>query len=106
MELEGFTGGRRCCCLSLALTLRSWPDAYFACYVRNVTPTATKLTVPLGAVECEPAMSDEKYSKIFDRSRAIVAEPLEPSAPPAAPPAPQLSAAPQSEIDPSTPSEW
>ena len=89
------------------MNMRKSADATeFACYVRNVTPAATKLTVPLGIVEREPAMSSEKYSEILDRSRALVAEPIGPSASPAPPPAPEPSAAPQPTIDPSTPSAW
>ena len=78
----------------------------FACYVRNVTPAAAKLTVPLGVVERERAMSEEDFATVLDLSRNLVAEPLTPSASPATPFAPEPSAEPQAPIDPSTPSAW
>ncbi len=48
----------------------------FACYVRNLTPTAVTLQVPLGLAEREPNMSDDAHAALRDRSRALLAEPL------------------------------
>jgi len=48
----------------------------FACYVRNVTPSALKLTLPLGAAEREPTMSDDAYARLLVRVRSAIAAPF------------------------------
>ena len=80
----------------------------FACYIRNATPAAVKLSIPLGSAEGEPTMSEAAYETLLARSRAMVAEPLATTAAPT-PPATQAAvatpvAAPA--IDPSKAGEW
>ncbi len=62
----------------------------FACYVRNLTPTAVRLCVPLGAASREPLMSNSAHDKLMTRIRAAVAAPLDESigAAPAGTPSP------------------
>jgi hypothetical protein len=48
----------------------------FACYVRNLTPAAVTLQVPLGLAENEPRMTDDAHAALRERSRALLAEPL------------------------------
>jgi len=48
----------------------------FACHVRNLTPTAVKLTLPFLAAERAPQMSEAAYAKLLARIRAHVAAPL------------------------------
>lgn len=49
----------------------------FACFVRNMTPEAIKLTVPLLRAEREPRMSAEACARLLARVRASVAVPLD-----------------------------
>ena len=61
------------------MAMRKRADATeFAIYVRNVTAVAVKLEIPLGRVEREPTMSDDKYQSVLARCRALVAQPLHP----------------------------
>ena len=76
----------------------------FVCFVRNVTPAAIKLSIPIGKVESLPRMTDEDYAQMIDRSRAIVAEPLAAfqnasTVPPGTPSA-------ETPTDPAIPSTW
>ena len=48
----------------------------FACYVRNFTPAAISLTVPLGSAEREPRMTEDAYAALRERIRRQVASPL------------------------------
>ncbi len=48
----------------------------FACFVRNLTPTATSYTLPLGQAEREPKMWDVSYERLLDRIRSEVAAPI------------------------------
>ncbi len=48
----------------------------FACYVRNLTPAAVTLQVPLGLAETEPRMTKAAHEVLRDRSRKLLAEPL------------------------------
>jgi len=41
-----------------------------ACYVRNVTSHPLKVSIPLGAVESEPAMSESDYESLLAENRA------------------------------------
>jgi hypothetical protein len=45
----------------------------FACYVRNLTPQAVKVTVPLGTVEETPKLSRASYQALIDANRAAYA---------------------------------
>jgi hypothetical protein len=42
----------------------------FACYVRNKTPTALKLTVPLGVMESRPRLDDDSYTALLELTRS------------------------------------
>jgi hypothetical protein len=44
----------------------------FACYVRNLTPTALSLTIPFGALEREPVMTDAAYRRMEEDNRQRV----------------------------------
>lgn len=48
----------------------------FAAHIRNITPTAVKVTLPFLAAECAPKMSDAAYAKLLARIRSQVAAPL------------------------------
>ncbi|NJO35182.1 MAG: hypothetical protein HC869_20810 [Rhodospirillales bacterium] len=48
----------------------------FACFVRNETPRAIALSVPLGRVEREPRMDAKAYAALRDRIRRQVAAPI------------------------------
>ena len=80
----------------------------FACYIRNVTPAAVKLSIPLGSAEAEPTMSDDEYERALARSRAMVAEPLTTTAPPTSPAtqAPVATPVTTNDNDPSKAGEW
>jgi hypothetical protein len=41
----------------------------FACYVRNVTPQALAVSVPLGVVEREEQMSDDEWAEVLESNR-------------------------------------
>jgi hypothetical protein len=43
--------------------------AEFACYVRNATDTALRLTIPFGLLESAPTMSDEEHARLKERNR-------------------------------------
>jgi len=62
-------------------------ETHFACYVRNATTTALSLAIPFGAMEKEPAMSDEAYRKLLEENRTRVS--ASPSAERAERPAPE-----------------
>ena len=97
-------------------TRKERTQSEFACYIRNVTPSAVKLAVPLGVVENAPKMTGAQITEALKRTRALVAEPRQIAVAPQAPPAtPDLAGAkvPQSDAepapavpDPSAPSEW
>src|SRR5208282_5971410 len=55
----------------------------FAAHIRNVTPTAIALTIPFGALEREPTMSEPAYHRLLASNRARVSAPSE--APPKPP---------------------
>ena len=40
----------------------------FACHVRNATLQAVKVSVPLGFLERQPRLSDEKYARLIDEN--------------------------------------
>jgi hypothetical protein len=50
-------------------------ETHFACYLRNVTPTALSLAVPFGTMEKEPTLSAEAYRRLLDANRARVSNP-------------------------------
>jgi len=48
----------------------------FACYVRNVTPQALAISIPLGTVDRLQTMSDAQFAQLRDASRAAYCIPL------------------------------
>lgn len=54
---------------------------YFACYVRGHTPQPVTVSIPFGAVEHEPKMSDASYEILLQRSRSLISIPPEPPQP-------------------------
>ena len=51
----------------------------FACYVRNFTPSAVRLTVPFGSLEAAPKMTREAHRKLIAQNRTRYAvQPGEP----------------------------
>ena len=48
----------------------------FACYVRNYTDNAIKLTLPFLRAEREPTMNKEAQAGLLARNRAAVAAPI------------------------------
>lgn len=60
----------------LMATRKRAKSTEFACYVRNLTPAAVTLQVPIGLAENEPRMTSEAHALLRDRSRALLAEPL------------------------------
>jgi hypothetical protein len=84
----------------------------FACYVRNYTASAVRLTIPFGALEAAPTMSAgeeanlvvrnrERYAANRDEPRRDATGPDTPSEPPA-PESPSTAAAPPA-ADPAEP---
>ena len=43
----------------------------FACWVRNLTDRALKISVPLGAIEKLPVMEESDYQKLIDKNRSL-----------------------------------
>lgn len=50
----------------------------FACYLRNVTPTALSLSVPFGMIEQHPTMSGEAYRRLENENRGRISLSSEP----------------------------
>jgi hypothetical protein len=85
----------------------------FACYVRNYTGSAVRLTIPFGALEAAPTMSPDEQADLIVRNREQYAasrnsprpDPTDPgtSAPPS--PTPSPASAPTAESQPSKPTE-
>jgi hypothetical protein len=44
-------------------------ETHFACYLRNMTTTAISISVPLGAMEREPRMSQASYEALLTANR-------------------------------------
>ncbi len=55
-------------------SMKSRTHAEFACYVRNLTPRAVKLSIPIGALEAAPKMDDEAYKRLRERNRQTVTQ--------------------------------
>jgi hypothetical protein len=58
-----------------------------AAYVRNVTPTAIKLTIPIGLMEKEPTITEIEWKRLRERNRERYGARSVPSDQAAAPPA-------------------
>ena len=69
-------------------------DTQFATFVRHTTSSAIRLSVPLGAAEREPRMTNAAYAQLLARTRAAVAAPIDESTAPAAEPVKVSSAEP------------
>ena len=88
----------------LMSTRKGAKSTEFACYVKNMTSAAVKLTVPLGLVENSPRMTKLDHRRIIERSRALVAEPLARVSENKQEMAPETST--PNHIDPALPSRW
>jgi hypothetical protein len=51
------------------------PRLHFACHVRNVTPNAVSIPVPVGMLENQPKLSDESFEVLRVRNRLRVGLP-------------------------------
>jgi hypothetical protein len=87
----------------------SQPKLHFAAHVRNVTPQAVSIPVPVGALESQPRLSRETHERLREFNRERV------SLPPEAPSAimanedgnyASVRRAQESEDDPTGPREW
>lgn len=72
---------------ALAADLRTTPDfilsqpkLHFAAYIRNVTPQAVSIPIPVGALEEQPRLSGVAYETLRARNRQRVSLPLAASA--------------------------
>jgi len=55
------------------------PKLHFACHVRNVTPSAVSIPVPIGRLERQPRLSDEAFDELREINRQRVGIPLQAS---------------------------
>lgn len=53
----------------------------FACYIKNAIPGAIKVSVPLGAVEAEPALSADEYDVLIAANRKQYCRHMDEAAP-------------------------
>jgi hypothetical protein len=69
---------------ALAPDMRTTPDfilsqrrLHFACHIRNVTPTAVSIPVPLGKLEGQPRLAEKAYERLreWNRSRVSIPQP-------------------------------
>ena len=88
----------------LMSTRKGAKSTEFACYVKNMTSAAVKLTVPIGLVENSPRMTKLDHRRIIERSRALVAEPLARVSENKQEMSPETST--PNHIDPALPSRW
>jgi hypothetical protein len=51
----------------------SQPRLHFACHIRNITPGAVSLPIPVGRLERSPRLTDEAYGVLRERNRKRVA---------------------------------
>ena len=54
----------------------SQPRLTFACHIRNVTPNAVSIPVPVGVLEGQPRLSDDAYERLLERNRLRVSLPM------------------------------
>jgi hypothetical protein len=67
---------------ALAPDLRTTPDfilsqpkLHFAAHIRNITPQAVSIPVPVGALESQPRLSSANYEQLLELNRARVSIP-------------------------------
>ncbi len=67
---------------ALASDMRTTPDfilsqrrLHFACHIRNITPNAVSIPVPVGALEDHPRLSDEAFDRLRELNRIRVSLP-------------------------------
>jgi hypothetical protein len=53
----------------------SQPKLHFACHIRNVTPQAVSVPIPVGVLENQPRLSHEAYEKFQELNRVRVSLP-------------------------------
>ncbi|PZO49310.1 MAG: hypothetical protein DCF16_14780 [Alphaproteobacteria bacterium] len=63
----------------------------FACHVRNRTPGAVAVSIPLGAVNALPQLSDEAFEELISNNRAEYCTPMEFVRTPDVPPSVEIS---------------
>lgn len=56
--------------------------ATFAAYVRNLTPSAVSLSIPLGTLEAQPSMPRHAFARVIAANRARISAPASPTTPP------------------------
>jgi hypothetical protein len=94
---------------ALASDMRTTPDfildqprLHFAAHIRNVTPSAISIPVPVGLMEREPRLSHDEFDALLERNRSRVALVETPKRPP--PPRDKIS---PDAVDPADPAkEW
>jgi hypothetical protein len=52
-------------------------ETEFACWIKNTTPQAIKLSVPLGSFERLPTIADEEYAELIAQNRSRYCVPAE-----------------------------
>jgi hypothetical protein len=67
---------------ALASDMRTTPDfilsqprLHFACHIRNITPNAVSIPVPVGELERQPRLTEEAYERLRDLNRGRVSIP-------------------------------
>jgi len=53
----------------------SQPKLHFACHIRNVTPQAVSVPVPVGVLEDQPTLSRYAYDRLLELNRIRVSLP-------------------------------
>jgi hypothetical protein len=53
----------------------SQPRLHFGCHIRNITPNAVSIPVPVGVLERQPKLTGEAYEKLRERHRLRVSLP-------------------------------
>jgi len=67
---------------SLASDMRTTPDfilsqrrLHFACHIRNITPNAVSIPVPVGELEDQPRLTENAYERLHELNRSRVSLP-------------------------------
>jgi hypothetical protein len=55
----------------------SQPKLHFACHIRNVTPQAVSVPIPVGVLESQPKLSQEAYERFREMNRLRVSLPMD-----------------------------
>jgi hypothetical protein len=60
-------------------------ETEFACWIKNALPHAIKVSIPLGAIDALPSLSDDQYEAVLAQNRARYCRPLAEAIPKAMP---------------------